>query len=88
MYDLQLEETNEILLNVSTKDLRRSYRNILTRIPIHSRVTVLLDDASGNDPSYDHGVVMQYHEGSNSYNILFDDGEILHNVPRRHLKYM
>jgi hypothetical protein len=88
LYDLQLEETNEILLSISTKDLRRNYRNMLTRIPIHSRVIILFHDESSNHPNYEYGVVIQYHESSNTYDVLFENGEIMYTVLRHYIKFL
>ena len=88
MYDLQIEETSEILLGASSKDLRRNYRNVLTRIPIHSRVHISLDDKSSNYPNFEPGVVIQYHVSSNTYDVLFDDGEVLYNVLRYSIRFL
>ena len=86
LFDLQLEEPNKILQKVSTNYLRRNYRNVLTRIPIHSQVIVLLRDESNNYPNYEVGEVLYYDASQNSYTVIFGDGEILKNVPRRHIK--
>ena len=85
LYDVQLDETNEILVRVSTKDLRRNYRNDLTRIPIHSRVIIMLQSSS-KSPYHETGQIMQYHVSNNSYTVQFEDGEVIHHVSRRHLK--
>ncbi len=85
LFDVQLYGSNITLLRVATKDLRRNDRNVLTRIPIHAHVMVRVkyqNDAS-NFTNYESEEIIQYHLGSNSYNVLFDDGDVMHNVSRR-----
>lgn len=87
LYDVQLYDSNITLLRVATKDLRRIERSVLTRIPIHTHIMVRVkyqDDASSLT-NYESGEIIQYHLSSNSYNVLFDDGEVMYNVSRRHL---
>jgi hypothetical protein len=83
---VQLDETNEILVGVTAKDLRRNYRNLLTRIPIHSHVVVMLKDDTNNSLNHESAQIVQYHVSNNSYDVRFDDGELLHFVSRRRIK--
>jgi hypothetical protein len=93
LYDVKLAKTNETLFEISAKDLRRNYRYILTRIPIHSHIIVMLREeitgTSNNFSVYESiGQIMQYHASNNTYDVLFDDGEVLYDVSPRHIKFI
>jgi hypothetical protein len=91
VYDVQLHDDDEtIMRQVHTIDLRRSYRppssKTLPLIPLETRVVAMYRDEDGNEVDFFPGRVIQYHSSSNTYDVLYDDGDFSYNVQRDDIK--
>jgi hypothetical protein len=93
VYDIQLhnDDSETILPNVPTQDIRRTTRisgNLLPIVPLQTRVRAMYRDEDGNKVNFFLGKILQYHSGINTYDVLYDDGDISYDVQRHDIELL